>query len=111
MGLAAIGPCCSLFCPFSLFGFPGLRRAVPAVLTGALRAAASIMPAVGRTAGRIGSSLPVAPLGDDLAPPPLRILLFRQGLMAALEGVGAGAQLDAKWRPLELEGRLELVLQ
>src|SRR6188768_3142043 len=48
-----------------------------------------------RTAADVRSSLPVAALGDDLAAPALGILLFRQDLGAALEGVGAGAKLDA----------------
>src|SRR5437773_1916122 len=48
---------------------------------------------------------------DDLAAPPLGVLLLGQGFLAALEGVGAGAQLDAHRRALQLENLAKRVLQ
>src|SRR2546423_153749 len=48
---------------------------------------------------------------DDLAAPPLGVLLLGEELLAALEGIGAGAQLDAHRRALQLENLAKRVLQ
>src|SRR6266852_728759 len=100
MGLAAIGPCYSLL---PLFSLRVSRSDAGPVMHSA--------KSTGKRQPRPGLSSTITALRDDLAPPPLGILLFGQGLVLALKGVRVRLQLDAHGRSTQLECVTKRVLE